>query len=460
MTRPFATVPRRTRGGARVRVDDGPVVRLQRNRPLVVGSHASADLHVSDHYVSARHCTLCLEDDGVLVVDLGSKNGTFVDELKVERARVQGAAVVRVGERRIHIDASTTLPPASRAAEAPRAGAMIGRGRAFRQLQKRIDRLAPLRQPVLIRGETGTGKELAARALHDASWRGAGPFVAINCASIVDGLAESMLFGHVRGAFTGAHRDHAGAFARASGGTLFLDEVAELPRTLQAKLLRVMETGRVAPIGAERELEVDVRIVTATHRDLESMVATGDFREDLLHRLGVLAVELPPLRERRSDIPDLLAHFAAMASAELGRGVTLSAEAIAAAKAHDWPGNIRALRNAVLRAGALAEGPIEADALLPARPSPLPGAGLVLPRGDYGSMNRELLRRAVHEHHSVRQAARALGIPRSTLGAWLKKLGIPCPARSPRASSHAGAPELEAPPAPPRSTRTVRVGPR
>src|SRR5690606_16198444 len=201
-----------------------------------------ADIRLADPYVSARHCKLSLVEDGVLIVDLGSKNGTFVDGLRVERVRMCGSAAIRVGEQRLHIEPNLAT---SRAAEAPqRSPFMIGRCRAFRQLQDRLSRLAPVRQPVMIRGETGTGKELAARALHDASLRVVGPFIAINCASIVDGLAESMLFGHVKGAFTGAHRDHAGAFARAHGGTLFLDEVAELPRALQAKVLRVLETRR------------------------------------------------------------------------------------------------------------------------------------------------------------------------------------------------------------------------
>ena len=471
-TRPRSLPPRARHTTLIVRVDGVCTLRLLRGRKLVVGSQPGADIHLRDPYVSGRHCELCLVEDGVRVVDLGSKNGTFVEGMRIERARVHASTVIVVGEQRIHIEARTGQRSASRAAEArslaPRGAGgmpgmlgMIGMSRTFRKLQGQLERLAPVRQPVLLRGETGTGKELAARALHDASPRAAGPFVAINCATIVDGLAESMLFGHVRGAFTGAHRDHQGAFARAHGGTLFLDEVAELPRQLQAKLLRAMETRRIIPLGGESETEVDVRIVAATHRDLEAMVSVGDFREDLLHRLGVLVVELPPLRERRADIPDLLTHFATQASDELGRPVTVAPEAVAAAQAYDWPGNIRALRNAVLRAGALCEGPIGARALLPSvGAAPLPTGGMVLPKGDYGSMNRELLRRAVHEHRSIRQAAKALGVPRSTLGAWLKKLGIACPPRSRPASSPAQEPLREARREPPSADRTTRVCPR
>jgi len=333
---------------------------------------------------------------------------------------------------------------------------MLGHSPAFRSVERTLRRLAHLRRPVLLRGETGTGKELAARYLHELGVRRAGPFVAINCGAIVDGLAESELFGHVKGAFTGAHRQHVGAFERADRGTLFLDEIGELPLLLQAKLLRVLETSRVHPVGSEEEVVVDARIVCATHRDLEAMVVAGRWREDLYHRLGVLVVHLPPLRERPEDIPLLLERFAREAADELGRPVVLAPEAVAAARRHPWPGNVRALKNAVLRAAALVDGPIGASQLLdgPAPPDPPPTAdlpaarwgrvaatrnpgpdavappraseseragGVVIGRGDWASMNRELLARAVAEYGSIRRAAVALGIPRSTLGAWLKR---------------------------------------
>ncbi len=318
---------------------------------------------------------------------------------------------------------------------------MIGRSLPFRRLELSLRRLAVLRRPVLVRGETGTGKELAARFLHELGPRRAGPFVAVNCGAIVAGLAESELFGHTKGAFTGAHRPHIGAFVRAHGGTLFLDEIGELPLALQAKLLRVLETSRVHPVGAEAHADVDVRVVCATHRDLEAMVATGQWREDLYHRLGVLVVVVPPLRERPEDIPLLLERFAREASDELGRRVELEPGAVALARAHPWPGNVRALKNAVLRAAALVDGPIGPGDLLP-RPAPSAecvglgmrappnergGAALTVPRSDWVSMNRDLLAQAVAEHGSIRRAARALGIPRSTLGAWLKRGRSSCP---------------------------------
>jgi DNA-binding NtrC family response regulator len=303
---------------------------------------------------------------------------------------------------------------------------MIGRSPAFRRTEHTLRRLAVLRRPVLVRGETGTGKELAARFLHEHGPRRAGPFVAVNCGAIVHALAESELFGHIRGAFTGAHRTHAGAFVRAHGGTLFLDEIGELPLGLQAKLLRVLETSRVHAVGAEDDARVDVRVVCATHRDLEAMVARGEWREDLYHRLGVLVVHVPPLRDRPEDIPLLLERFAREAAEELGRPVELHPAAVAAARMHVWPGNVRALKNAVLRAAALADGPIGPDELVPALARGPSGAdaraSLTVSRGDWASMNGDLLAQAVAAHGSIRRASVALGIPRSTLGAMLKRV--------------------------------------
>ena len=284
--------------------------------------------------------------------------------------------------------------------------------------------LAPLPQAVLVRGETGTGKELAARALHSEGPRVTGPFVPLNCGAIPEGLFESELFGHVKGAFTGATRVHTGAFVRAHGGTLFLDEIAELPLPLQAKLLRVLETRRVSPVGGEAEVPIDVRVVAATHQPLEALVAAGRFRGDLYHRLGALEIDLPALRQRRSDIPALLEHFAAELAIDLGRPVVLTPAAVTAATAHDWPGNIRELRNAVLRASANCDGPLTATDLIPparagsGRASDDPPA-IAVPRGTWAQMHRALLHQVVDEAGSIRKAAAQLAVPRSTLAHWL-----------------------------------------
>ncbi len=227
---------------------------------------------------------------------------------------------------------------------------MIGGSPPMKQLYEQIRRTAPTHARVLILGESGTGKELIARAVHRHSTRSTGPFVRVNCAAIPRDLFESELFGHERGAFTGATARRKGKFARAHRGTLFLDEVGEIPPELQPKLLRSLESGEVEPVGSDREVQVDVRIIAATNRDLESAVQDGRFREDLFYRLQVITMEVPPLRERDGDVPDLARHFLEQVCREnnLPRK-TLTAGAIARLEAHDWPGNVRELRNLIER---------------------------------------------------------------------------------------------------------------
>jgi DNA-binding NtrC family response regulator len=211
--------------------------------------------------------------------------------------------------------------------------------------------------PVLIEGESGVGKELVARAIHGSGERRSKPFVAVNCGAIPDNLVESILFGHEKGAFTGATERHTGKFVEASGGTLFLDEVGELPMAAQVKLLRAVQEGEVEPVGARRPVKVDVRIISATHRNLIEDVKQGRFREDLFYRLHVFPVTIPPLRERAEDVPDLVRHFLARFAVEEGRRIrSVSAEAAALLRAYSWPGNVRQLENAVFRAVVLAEG--------------------------------------------------------------------------------------------------------
>ncbi|MFO7563635.1 MAG: sigma-54 dependent transcriptional regulator [Enhygromyxa sp.] len=329
---------------------------------------------------------------------------------------LQGRAPALLGadERGLRFELIDDEPP-------PPQHRLIGRSKVIRTLRRQLERLALLPLPVLIHGETGTGKELAARTLHDFGENRTGPFIALNCGAIPDGLFESELFGHRRGAFTGAHRDHAGAFARAADGTVFLDEIGELPLSAQTKLLRVLETRRLTPVGADSEISLSCRVVAATHRDLAAMVVSGQFREDLFHRLSVVELELPPLRRRRRDIPVLLDYFAELASDELGREVVVSPLAAAEAINHPWPGNVRALRNAVLRAAALADGPIGPDALIPEVEQPRARSEMIsVPRGTYARMHAALLQKIVAEEGSIRRAARVLEVPRSTLGTWLR----------------------------------------
>jgi DNA-binding NtrC family response regulator len=402
--------------------DEGSLFRLPATGRVVLGSREGVDLRLEDPYVSSRHAAIRIDADGARIEDLGSTNGTWVDGVLVRQAWLSVGARLRVGRHRLRVVAADSGLDAGYAGTSP----MVGRSPVLLRVIAAARKLAPLRLPVLVAGETGTGKELVARALHEMGARRTGPFVAVNCAAIPEPLAESQLFGHVRGAFTGADRHHLGAFSRANSGTLFLDEVAELPVPLQAKLLRVLETGQINPVGSEREACVDVRVVSATHRPLDRMVAGGRMREDLFHRLSVFVVRVPALRERPEDIPLLIEHFLASAAKELGQEVGISRYAVQAAARHPWPGNVRALRNAILRAAALSDGPITTQDLLGPVPiatrSPAEDASaLCVPRGDYASMQQHVLRQVVAEQGSIRRAARVLGVPRSTLGSWLKR---------------------------------------
>ena len=234
---------------------------------------------------------------------------------------------------------------------------MVADAPAMRPVVRMGQRAATSNIPVLILGESGVGKEVLARAIQGASERSGKPFVTVNCGAIPENLVESILFGHVKGAFTGATENHAGKFVEASGGTLFLDEVGELPLDAQVKLLRVLQESEVDPVGAKRPVKVDVRIISATNKDLAKLVAEGRFREDLFYRLNVFPIEAPPLRERRADIPKLVARFIARFNAEEGRAIRGAApETMALLQGFDWPGNVRQLENAVFRAVILCEG--------------------------------------------------------------------------------------------------------
>jgi DNA-binding NtrC family response regulator len=255
----------------------------------------------------------------------------------------------------------------ARIEEGERLGALLGRSQAMHEVFRTIRRVAASSATVLIRGESGTGKELVAHAIHDLSPRAAGPFVALNCAAIPGNLIESELFGHERGAFTDARERRIGRFEAASGGTLFLDEIGELDAGIQAKFLRALEERRIERLGGGPAVDIDVRVIAATNRDLERDVATGRFRADLFYRIHVVPLELPPLRERREDVRLLAEHFLAQARAGAGRGpARIAADALAALERFPWPGNVRELRNAIERAVALCEGEAIELADLPA----------------------------------------------------------------------------------------------
>lgn len=294
----------------------------------------------------------------------------------------------------------------------------IGVTRPMQELYSLIQRVASSSVPALVQGETGTGKELVARAIHRMSGRSA--FVAVNCAALPENLLESELFGHARGAFTGADRDKAGLFETAEGGTLFLDEIGELPLSLQPKLLRALEEGEVRRVGAQRTVRVDVRIVAATNRDLEVAVRNGGFREDLYWRLAVVQVPVPSLRERPADVPLLAEHFLAGATGS-GSRRSLTRAAMTALSAYEWPGNVRELRNAMERAATLAAGPEIDVADLPPRIRDRPSASVQVQESARGRIPiRELERRYILEvlretDGNRSRAAEILGLDRKTL---------------------------------------------
>jgi DNA-binding NtrC family response regulator len=308
----------------------------------------------------------------------------------------------------------------------------------MREVYRIIERVAPTDATVLIHGESGTGKELAARALHEHSRRSKAPFIALNCSALPAELIESELFGHVRGAFTGADRDKAGLFEAAQGGTLLLDEIGELAPPAQAKLLRALEERSVTPVGATAARKVDVRVVAATHRNLDEMATRGAFREDLLYRLKVISLTMPPLRERREDIGALAVHFITQLAARHNRpALGLSEAARTALLAYGWPGNVRELRNALERAVVLAEGErIEVSDLPPqvaggrASVPPAEAAAAEIPFMEareraLDAFDRSYLTAALEKHSgNVSATARFLGMHRQSLQKMMKRLGM------------------------------------
>ena len=309
---------------------------------------------------------------------------------------------------------------------------IVWQGEAMRRVMAQVDRVAASETRVCILGETGTGKELVARTLHERSARAAEPFVALNCAAVPAELIESELFGHEKGSFTGAAGRHVGKFEQAEHGTLFLDEIGDMPLHMQAKLLRVLEEGEIERVGGEKPIRVDVRVLVATHRDLEALVKEGKFRQDLFHRIYVFPLVLPPLRERREDIPSLVEHFAAQVCSQNGwKPILFSAESIAALQAHGWPGNVRELRNVVERLILLAPAD-EVDlatvrlALPQNSGSPLPSVTVSGALADrVQAFEREvILAELKNNHYNMASAARALHLERSHLYKKAEQLGI------------------------------------
>ncbi len=299
---------------------------------------------------------------------------------------------------------------------------VVGQSRVIHTLLDQVRAVADSDASVLLLGESGTGKELVARALHWSSSRRAGPFVAVNCAAVPESLLESELFGHEKGAFTGADRKHVGLFAAAHGGTLFLDEVGDLPLAMQAKLLRAIQEKAVRPVGGAELLQLDLRLVTATNRDLVALVPEGKFREDLYYRLAVIPIRLPALRERAEDIPLLAEHFLRDAERRLGKQLAgYAADALAWMREYRWPGNVRELENVVERAAVLAAGPIVTLADVRTEFSVEPAASALRPTLD--ELERQYIRRVLDEVEGDKQAAaKILGVSVRTLQRKEKEL--------------------------------------
>ena len=309
---------------------------------------------------------------------------------------------------------------------------IIWAGEAMRQVMSQVDRVAASETRVCILGETGTGKELIARALHDRSGRRAAPFVTLNCAAVPAELIESELFGHEKGAFTGAASAHQGKFEQAHHGALFLDEIGDMPLPMQAKLLRVLEEGEIERVGGEHPIRVDVRVVVATHRNLEELVRQNKFRQDLYHRIYVFPLQLPPVRERREDIPLLVRHFTQQITRQNGwRPISFSDEAIEELQKPSWPGNVRELRNAVERLLLLADGDqVDLATVHAALPNPSGRPGALRPAGGTWSERLERFEREmilnelkIHQFHMT-NTAKALGLERSHLYKKCQQLGI------------------------------------
>lgn len=399
---------------------------------LTVGSAAGNDLVLTDPTVSRYHAELRVRGDDILVIDHGSTNGTSSGGVRIERGTVAAGALLSLGHTQISVAEGETAEVEVYPAE--HLGRLRGRSPVMARLLARIDRTAQSDVSVLLLGETGTGKEVIAHAIHEASPRNAQAFETVDCGSLMPTLIASELFGHEKGAFTGADRQHVGAFERADGGTLFLDEIGELPQALQPSLLGALERRSFRRVGGTKLIQVNVRLISATHRDLRDEVNAGRFRQDLYYRIGVVLLEIPPLRERTDDIPLLVDHFLREAGFEGDPKSVVPEAVLESLKRHQWPGNIRELRNFVDAALALGEAPQFGERRSDgSETQPAGGDFLELLDVPYGDAKAALLdrfERSYLEHlmktteDNVSAAARLAKMNRSHLLELLKKHGL------------------------------------
>jgi len=395
----------------------------------VVGKDPRCSLAMTDPAVSRQHLELRVELEGIRVRDLGSKNGTSLDGVRVTEVVLGSGALLRVGASSLRLVTpieDAELKPSS----ATTFGKLYGESLVMREVFAKLERLAATDVAVLIVGETGTGKELCAEAIHSRSPRAGGRFVICDMAAITPGLIESELFGHVRGAFTGADRDHVGLFLSADGGTLFIDEIGELALELQPRLLRALEQRQVKPVGGKGYRPANVRFIAATNRDLRQEVRAKRFRDDLYHRLAVVTVRLPPLRDRRGDIPELVRRFVA------GPEPRIPPETLAVLADYDWPGNVRELKNVIERGLAMVGNEQELSPSLLGLQTAAGHASIPWPKIDQAgyfeakerlieTWERTYLQELLHRcGGNVSRAARESGIARNYLHRLIKKHGL------------------------------------
>jgi two-component system, NtrC family, nitrogen regulation response regulator GlnG len=422
----------------RLAVVDGPDAGLQHaleGGTVMVGTHPNNDVVLTDNTVSRYHLELQTRRDGLLVKDLDTTNGTTCSGNKLGSMIVTGGARLRLGKHtRLDVVCEDLAVDLS-SFETDRLGGVLGTSAVMRQLFALLSRVAPTEATLLLQGETGTGKEAIAEAVPRLSTRADKPFVVVDCGAIPHELIGSELFGHAKGAYTGASGDKAGLIESANGGTLFLDEIGELALDLQPQLLRVLDKRQVRRIGENHSTSVDIRVIAATHRDLRAMAKAGQFREDLYYRLAVVRTVVPPLRERVEDIPLLAEHFAEA----LGRsGFSLPPTLVEQLERHSWPGNVRELRNVVERALSLGEDSLAAvvgdDPAAPRPPAPAgatPDEVLDLPFKEaknqlIETFEREYLTHLLSRHRgNISRAAAEAGIDRNYIHRLVKKYDLP-----------------------------------
>jgi len=399
-----------------------------------IGTSKENDLVLDDSSASRHHARIEIQDDRLQITDLASTNGTFVNDVQVVQSFLPDRSTLKFGECVVAFrlgDESEEIALSQR----DRFGDFLGESIGVRRLFEQLGKLAPSEASVLLEGESGTGKEVLARAIHEESNRSEAPFVTIDCGALPEGLIESELFGHERGAFTGAISSRAGAFELADGGTLFLDEIGELDVALQPKLLRALEQRSVRRVGGSADIALNVRIVAATNRDLQRQMAAGEFREDLYYRLAVAHLRVPPLRDRREDIPLLAKHLLTMLqkdSPELP-AFTLTTEMSESLTKRAWRGNVRELRNVLQRAFVTSEleppSPLEAQQGFEI----LEGVPLDLPYQEareitVSRFEQTYLRNALDRYKgNVAKTARQCGMDRATLFRLIKKHGLKRP---------------------------------